>query len=192
MTVSLSPVDLSWEAGGKRLSLRQADRALVGDLPLALLPFFEEDTQTWGVAWSSGNQPHTLTLQATRDGHAHLLTLQGGAVYVHALPLVRGERFEFEVDPARPPAAVVREDGRRIEADVIREPGGRVTPPRAAAAPAANADLAAAECEFQAAYEDYTRLITGGGAGSVEQALARYKAAHARLNRLKAGAEAHR
>lgn len=190
--VSLSPMDLAWEAGGKRLSLQQSSGTLTGDLPLAVLPFFEADTRSWGMAWSSGDTPYTLKLQATQDGYAHLLTLQRGAVYLHPLPLVRGQRFEIAVDPQQPPAAVIREDGQRIEADRVVEPGGRVTPPRAAAQPTPDDALAEAEREFQAAYEDYTRLVTSGGAGSVEQALARYKAAYERRNRLRAEAEARR
>ncbi|MGE4070447.1 MAG: hypothetical protein AB7E72_04665 [Lysobacterales bacterium] len=192
VTVSLSPVDLRWEAGGKHLWLRQEDATLQGDLPLAVLPFFEEDTQSWGMAWSSGDSPYTLSLQATQDGNAHLLTVRDGVVYVHALPLVRGERFEVDIDPTRPPAAILRADGQRIEAISLVTGGEHVETGNADVQPEFDEELASAEREFQEAYEAYTRLITTGGSGSVEQALARYKAAYERRNRLRAEADSHR
>ena len=97
---------------------------LTGDLPLAVLPFFEADTRSWGMAWSSGDTPYTLKLQATQDGYAHLLTLQRGAVYLHPLtqyPLgvrtttLRGAAPSFDVsmDPAlaRHPLPLMRGRG---------------------------------------------------------------------------------
>ena len=187
ITVSLSPVDLVWEAGDRRLTLQQSSASLTGDLPLVVLPFYEADTRTWGVAWSHADTPYTLKLQATEDGYAHLLTLHAGAAYLHSLPLVRGERFEIALDPQRPPAAVLGADGVRIEADPLGAPRAEAIPPAEA-----DDELAAAEREFQAAYEDYTRLVTTGGTGSVAEALARYKAAYERRNRLRAEAAARR
>lgn len=131
-----SPVDIRWTGSGKTLSLDQAAQNLSGDFPIAVLPFSEADTRTWGLIWADlGDAPYRLSLQATQDGWAHLTRLDSGkGRLVYPIALRKGARFDLTVDPRRPDAPLVDERGVEIRPlqigdDVRRRPVPPPPPP---------------------------------------------------------------
>ena len=115
-----------------------------------------------------------------------------------------GEAINFALDgpvePARPSAPPAQAAALLAALPTSEAPtGGASQPPVAPEAdepslphapplsqPAeADEELVTAQTEFDEAYRHYTTLVTVGGEGDVQEALARYKATYERLNALK-------
>ncbi|MFO1494830.1 MAG: hypothetical protein U1F26_09230 [Lysobacterales bacterium] len=188
VVISSSPLNLVWEGNGYRMTLDQASGQLSGYYPLKLIPYLESDG-SWGVLWEDQlGQPYRVQLQASADGAAHLTRVQDGEVSIHPITLTAGERLTLEVDGA---LQLTRADGELIgaidpAASAAAAPVEVEAEPIQAEAPMADQALAEAQREYEAAYSAYTTLATTGGEGNIEEALARYKAAYARLQALKA------
>ena len=173
VVISLSPLHLRWEGNGYRMTLDQNTGQLSGYYPLKLVPHYEPETGTWGMLWVDQlHKPYTLAMEASADGHAHLLTTQPGGARVHALALRKGARYRLEVTPDGLPGPVTVDGGGSVAPVVLTGPAG-------------DSELAAAQREYDEAFESYTRLVTTGGSGDVEAARVRYRQAHERLTRLK-------
>lgn len=118
-----------------------------------------------------------------------------------------GEAIAFTLDgapgparPAAPPpqaaalaAALPASEGptgaasdRAPTAPALAAPRAGEAPPPLSQPVEADEELALAQAEYDAAFSHYTSLVTTGGEGNVEDALARYKAAYQRLKALKA------
>ena len=197
IVISSSPLNLVWEGNGYRMSLDQRTGNLDGFYPLKLIPYFESDSKTWGLVWVDQlQQPYTLHMQASADGYAHITSAQNGQSSVYPIELKAGDEYQLELDNAAPLPEMVATQAVRAASIAPVSMSAETT----TAAPVVEADdtglpaeqppvddeLAAAQREYDAAYSEYTTLVTVGGTGSVEAALARYKAAYERLQLLKA------
>lgn len=194
VVISASPLHLRWEGNGYRMTLDQGTGMLSGYYPLKLVPFFEPDTGTWGMLWVDQlRKPYTLRMQASADGHAHLLQTRAGETQAHALLLREGTRYRLALAPGAAPAAVLVDSGGEIPplalaaaeaVDAVPAPEVTSMPTPVEAAPE-DAGLAAAQREYDEAFAAYTTLVTSGGEGDPEAALARYREAWERLQRLR-------
>lgn len=181
VVISSSPLDMVWEGNGYRMTLDQARGQLHGYYPLKLIPYLESDG-SWGVLWEDQlGKPYRVSLTASGSGDAHLTQVLEGQVAILPMSIRQGDRLVLDVD-GRMQLSLA--DGTQVTA---------IDPAQVAEAPAIQAEapmedqaLAEAQREFDAAYSAYTTLVTTGGEGNVEEALARYKAAYARLQALKA------
>ena len=192
IVISLSPLHLRWEGNGYQMTLDQRTGQITGFYPLKLVPFFEPDTGTWGMLWVDQlRQPYTLRMEASADGHAHLLTTQPEGTRVHALPLRQGQRFRIDVAPDRLPSEISVDGGDQVAPMALAGRaegalGASAATTMATPIEATDDDLALAQREYDEAFESYTKLVTTGGAGDVTAALARYRQAYERLQRVNA------
>ncbi|NCA89657.1 MAG: hypothetical protein EOM92_12320 [Gammaproteobacteria bacterium] len=73
-----SPANITWEGNGYRMSFDQATGNFSGHYPLLILPYYEAETDTWGMGWIDLlGQPMQVTLEGTRAGWGHLTSLDG-------------------------------------------------------------------------------------------------------------------
>jgi hypothetical protein len=127
VTLSTSPLNMRWNGSGRTMTLDQRSNNIAGDFPVKVLPYYEPDTKTWGLAWSElSDRPYELTLEATQGGWAHINRMAGGAkgTFVYAIPLKPGERFTLAMDPARPDAPLQKVGGGTITPRRLVESAG--------------------------------------------------------------------
>lgn len=101
-----SPVNVRWTGGGRSMTLDQAKSTLVGEFPVRVVPWPENDG-TWAAGFSElTDEPYELALEATANGWAHLTRTDPATddVFVWAIPLAAGQVFTVSVRPGEPGA----------------------------------------------------------------------------------------
>jgi hypothetical protein len=98
-----SPVNVLWEGEGKSMALDQAQESLEGSFPVGLIPFYEEQTESWGLLWKElSDTPYKVSFEAVNEGWHHLVIVdrkinQTQIYFVYLLP---GEKTSLEIDPS--------------------------------------------------------------------------------------------
>jgi len=123
---SCSPVNVLWEGEGKNMALDQAQESLEGSFPVGLIPFYEEQTESWGLLWKElSDAPYKVSFEAVKEGWHHLViidkTLNQTQVYfVYLLP---GERTSLEIDPSGKPKDMTGPDEAAIKPLILDSEG---------------------------------------------------------------------
>jgi len=130
VSISASPLDVTFSGGGRTMTLEQASESLRGEYPVSITPFFEEDTGSWGAVWRELTpEPYELRLTATAAGWAHLTRLPAGTdeVLVYAMPLEPGETFVLPVRPGVNATPMTSSRGTTITPVMARTGGSPAT-----------------------------------------------------------------
>jgi hypothetical protein len=148
-----SPVSVTWEGGGQRMTFDQKSHTVTGSFPVRIVPIVETDG-TVGLIWGDiATAPYTLTLRGDGNGVAHFIRWEPGGARGRGwvMPVKPGDAFTMRVDPARPDSPLVDAGGREVPAV-----GGAASPRRGEApSPATQAPV--------------TRLFDNNNPGGVSQ-----------------------
>jgi hypothetical protein len=112
-----SPVTVTWEGDGQRMTLDQKTASLAGYYPLPVVPYYEARLGTWGVAWiDPGDKSYRLTFEPVKSGDLHLVRVerQTGKVAVYAPRITPGEQLVVDVAPGSGVPDMKRADGTKV------------------------------------------------------------------------------
>lgn len=111
-----SPVDFIWERDGSTLTLNHKTGALTGDLSLAVVPFYEQSSQTYGVIWiDSPASPVKVTFKATDAGTLHLESVDpANQLTAYIVPVATGDSLTYATPAGAKQPALTRA-GKTIE-----------------------------------------------------------------------------
>ena len=126
----MSPMDITWEGNGYKMTFRQSSQDFSGFYPLQIFPFYEEESGTWGIAWADLlDKPYKVTLEGDEDAPGHILSLNlreaasKGNYRAFYLPLKPGQKYAYDVSPETELGYIQDEQtGTRIEPAAIAEP----------------------------------------------------------------------
>jgi len=122
--VVLSPVRVTWEGNGKRMTFDGRSGDVVGGFPVLLHPIHEADG-TWGVAWTDlTEEPYSLRFEGLRAGTLHFARVDrpSGRTAVFVRPIGDGEQWTAQIEQGKTPETLVASDGSVATAVVAQGP----------------------------------------------------------------------
>ncbi len=125
-----SPVNVLWEGDGKSMALDQVQESLEGDFPVGLIPFYEAQTESWGLLWKElSDAAYKVSFEAVKEGWHHLVIVdkkinQTQVYFVYLLP---GERTSLEIDPSGKPSDMTGPKGEAIKPLILGPEGTEIS-----------------------------------------------------------------
>ena len=120
--LQLCPVNVIWEGNGSRMELDQKSEDMSGFYPISIVPFFENESNSWGVLWTELNDDsYKVSFEAVEDGWHHLMIIdnESGIVTVYPVYMNAGDKSSIDIDPDGLETELIQGDGRIVEPVVI-------------------------------------------------------------------------
>ncbi|VVB72226.1 Uncharacterised protein [uncultured archaeon] len=120
--VQLCPVNVIWEGKGASMEMDQKTESISGFYPVSILPFFENESGSWGLIWTEQrNDPYKVSFEAVEDGWHHLMIIDNetGSAAVYSAYMNAGDKSSIDIDPDGSEMLLIQDDGQVIRPVVV-------------------------------------------------------------------------
>jgi hypothetical protein len=110
-------VDPTWERDGETLTMDHKTGALIGDLVLDVIPFYEQSNQAYGAIWvDSSAAPVNVTFNATDTGTLHIDSVDpANQLTAYTVPVSAGDSLTYATPEGAKQPVLAGKDGKAIE-----------------------------------------------------------------------------